>query len=1645
MFSSLTRTFLNQPDETIIKEDPVWGFSEFPQPGDTKKHLLPILIDPETTVNAASESSSEQVVSSQLKEFWMPDRYCKVCYSCEESFTMYRRRHHCRMCGQIFCNNCSSFYIDGMLFNVAGLVRACRTCYEQLFEQNERENRLNRRKYVDKPHLEPISSDNTSVALRLASNTANHSAKMQDPQSEAFSQSNNLQARASTHLVNIVERLVRSARIIENEIMWKEMIVNLVREVVSSVDPDVRGGDSMDIRPYVKIKIIPGGSMEESSYIDGIVFRKNVSHRKMYSGGEKSNPRILIIQGGIEFQRTDAKLSSMDTLIEQEDKYMEILVDKIMSLKPVIILVGKAVARRAQELLCEHKVVVMQNVKPQLLERIGRMTGAMVLPSTDHIKQFGEECLGQCGNFWMRVIHDDPEKSSTNQPRRILKTRISRGSTYAYIQGCPSERGCSIVLRGDTRNVLAEIKKIFRFCIAVAYHLRLEVAYYLDRFADLPAGYDRQVYNDCSDEEDIIHSPPPNSPVRSVRSGASRNRHKVNLFDSEERFLLSASLDIDIRLPYAKELIGTELFHNHKGFLQKSSILDHQTLLITSLLMGEGSTQKTSAEVKGIKYYTQQDIALGKFLVDNCFHLNRTSTRESRMLDHVLSFIHRPGRIDISISRVDHSSTAALNDESNNQSTSNMSRDPLRLPLFMSSYCKKCRKIVTPVVMMSEETWKMSFGKFLEMTFYNRSARCKVGGCNHTIRDNHVLSFQCEGYVAKFDFIPIHPYALHVREGMEFPADFYNHQAYHFLKSLPDKHAVLMEDFRRVIVSLEKEVKEVLLNRHEDYPTIMSDIHSIESEIDNFSIDYLEELMATFESLSKEKGFQNQPLANEINDFKSFLNEKMISLKSSFSTITRRASTHQHNSLILAASLLLEEANQQANNNSNQAMSPIATTITAENEERMSDASLVSNTIIDPTQTVPQSIVNINTNNLQVGTSYDALEGSTVKPVVSSQAGITYEDTDRSVALHFPTYHLREAFIRAAMWNTRIDTIYKFVESVKLDQLQNAANNTNNLATNTTPDSYPTMTESYPIEEEFQTDLRKNSTAEKDKEKDNIFTMTSKEELLKDTDSSNIPSKVTPDSGLIEPSVSNMSNTHIANPNSIAGPTANTQLLSKAYTDQQQQHLQYKSLTKHIEKSTDKTFRFTKALRFLVIGGKESAPIDEQSKMYVSLGDFGSGRFGMKPGRKGEIIPVNEDEYATIIAYSLASSEYYHSLQLSLREDIEGADYDINNDYDDNNMTSQPNGNDGMSQTAWGTGENIMRDGNQHAQDDQSQTSKQLSSQSNNRNRAHGSKLESVNEAADEDQDMEYQDNEESVKVNNIVSPFKQSSLNDTSRVERAFGKSNQSAKTAFSAFNSNDLFNNNDTEKAAMPGMVNDSNLVPNLNNVNNNNDNNQFSTHDLLNETKIINSQDDIVMNESDNNLENDRLKETINNNNSNNNNNNMNNMNNKSDPLLNKSNNEKQMTSQSKSYIRHRFDDVDERGNVLCKFQCQIHWAKQFEAVRACYFNDYDPDSNNENFIRSLAMTSRWSATGGKSGAAFSKSSDDRLVVKVISRVELQMFLEFAPAYFEYMAKAYYHNLPTVLCKILGVYTIRFHNKELGKKVVENVVVMENIFYQ
>lgn len=311
-------------------------------------------------------------------------------------------------------------------------------------------------------------------------------------------------------------------------------------------------------------------------------------------------------------------------------------------------------------------------------------------------------------------------------------------------------------------------------------------------------------------------------------------------------------MDVDITLPHNNEIKGMPNHVFIKSTVDSVTPEEYQTLLVTSLLMTHNFVQRSRAEVKGIRYYTSQDVSLGQFLVESCFQLTSIKTSgRIMMLDHILSFIHRTGRIDISVSRtggdtvgiinsVSGITTNNLNNNLNLNSSNNnnnmdenqqSTRDPLQSPIIMHSFCKECKAIVTPDVLMSEETWKMSFGKFMEMNFYNRSARCRTGGCSHFLRDDHVLFFFCEGYSARFEFVPIHPYSLHIRSRLTLPNDFHDAVTLNFLNDYTMQSDHLFHDFAQVLSSLEKLVTDVLGARPEVLALALSDIHLIENDI----------------------------------------------------------------------------------------------------------------------------------------------------------------------------------------------------------------------------------------------------------------------------------------------------------------------------------------------------------------------------------------------------------------------------------------------------------------------------------------------------------------------------------------------------------------------------------------------------------------------------------------------------------------------------------------------------------------------------------------------------------------------------------------------------------------------------------------------
>ncbi|CAF0908269.1 unnamed protein product [Rotaria sp. Silwood1] len=66
---------------------------------------------------------------------WMPDSAGKECYDCQEKFTPFRRRHHCRICGLLFCNRCCSYEPQAKLAGYSeSNIRLCSYCSSTLLK-----------------------------------------------------------------------------------------------------------------------------------------------------------------------------------------------------------------------------------------------------------------------------------------------------------------------------------------------------------------------------------------------------------------------------------------------------------------------------------------------------------------------------------------------------------------------------------------------------------------------------------------------------------------------------------------------------------------------------------------------------------------------------------------------------------------------------------------------------------------------------------------------------------------------------------------------------------------------------------------------------------------------------------------------------------------------------------------------------------------------------------------------------------------------------------------------------------------------------------------------------------------------------------------------------------------------------------------------------------------------------------------------------------------------------------------------------------------------------------------------------------------------------------------------------------------------
>ncbi|KAK6347212.1 1-phosphatidylinositol-3-phosphate 5-kinase [Orbilia brochopaga] len=272
------------------------------------------------------------------------------------------------------------------------------------------------------------------------------------------------------HVKRLLYQLLEAADI-DNAKAWESALLPVIFKCTDEVKPDVRNGESIDLRYYCKIKRIPGGKPSDTHYVSGVVFTKNLALKSMRRS--IPHPRIAVVAFPVEYHRHQTHFMSLEPVIAQEKEYLRNMVNRILSLNPTIVLVERDVSGLALDYLREHNVAVAMRVKPTVIEAVARCAQADIIMSAEETA-FRTHRVGKCLSFDVKT-YTHKDITTTNNRR-----------TYMYFSGCKSDLGCTIVLRGGNAETLAKIKQITEFMVYAVYNMKLETCLMEEQGAIIP-------------------------------------------------------------------------------------------------------------------------------------------------------------------------------------------------------------------------------------------------------------------------------------------------------------------------------------------------------------------------------------------------------------------------------------------------------------------------------------------------------------------------------------------------------------------------------------------------------------------------------------------------------------------------------------------------------------------------------------------------------------------------------------------------------------------------------------------------------------------------------------------------------------------------------------------------------------------------------------------------------------------------------------------------------------------------------------------------------------------------------------------------------------------------------------------------------
>ena len=86
-----------------------------------------------------------------------------------------------------------------------------------------------------------------------------------------------------------------------NSSRWMDLACEMAIKAVRTVHMTENGRTEIDIKRFAKVEKVPGGSIEDSVVLNGVMMNKDITHPKMKRRIEQ--PRILLMDCGLEYTK----------------------------------------------------------------------------------------------------------------------------------------------------------------------------------------------------------------------------------------------------------------------------------------------------------------------------------------------------------------------------------------------------------------------------------------------------------------------------------------------------------------------------------------------------------------------------------------------------------------------------------------------------------------------------------------------------------------------------------------------------------------------------------------------------------------------------------------------------------------------------------------------------------------------------------------------------------------------------------------------------------------------------------------------------------------------------------------------------------------------------------------------------------------------------------------------------------------------------------------------------------------------------------------------------------------------------------------------------------------------------------------------